>query len=515
MPYAKKSLIYVFVLLLLCTFPLSTAHASMAIPEDSVWDGTVASSFVSGTGSSDDPYVISNGQELALFSELVNTCAIDEDGMLFADKHYQLAANIILNSTFDFSNVPTNLNQWTPIASTYVPITIETEEDFIAAKDFYDGVYNEIGQKLWSIGDRHTVRSAFRGSFDGNGFSIIGMYISEEHETAGLFGSVLGATIKNIVIENAYVRNPRKDYGSLSGILAGEVNTNRKTPAYISNCFINNSYLEGERAGGIAGAIGGMTNYLPTVENCFVEITLKGLNINKGSGYVGGAFGNAACYARNCFVKGSVQGYNLVGGFTGWQEVIDTSFTNCLSLCTISIPAGANQKYSVGGFIGKNEFDVKLTNCFWLAQENALATSFKESDLYGYAIDKSGQLITASEKFSDPNILNILNEWALENCSTPKALWTVSAGEIEISNIAIEENQENTNYILLHTLNQLFSPTYVAIYDVFGRMTTLSEFESNTAKIIKGPTESTCILYSLTPNYTPICKPYILHHGNT
>ena len=81
--------------------------------------------------------------------------------------------------------------------------------------------------------------------------------------------------------------------------------------------------------------------------------------------YVGGFFGDAACYAYNCYVTGKVQGFRTVGGFTGWQEVMDTSFTNCYSSCNVSAES-VNSVLSEGGFIGDNEYSVSLTNCFWL-----------------------------------------------------------------------------------------------------------------------------------------------------
>ncbi|MBR4231151.1 MAG: hypothetical protein IKR74_03220 [Bacilli bacterium] len=59
----------------------------------SIWDGTVAKSFSSGTGTSLDPYIISNGSELAYFFELING---DESPDYF-NKNYEINNNINLN----------------------------------------------------------------------------------------------------------------------------------------------------------------------------------------------------------------------------------------------------------------------------------------------------------------------------------------------------------------------------------------------------------------------------------
>lgn len=36
-----------------------------------IWDGSVADSFAGGSGTEDDPYLISNGKELAFFQNVL------------------------------------------------------------------------------------------------------------------------------------------------------------------------------------------------------------------------------------------------------------------------------------------------------------------------------------------------------------------------------------------------------------------------------------------------------------
>lgn len=64
------------------------------------WDGTVADGFAGGTGTQADPYLISNGEELAYLSAQVAS------GNAFAGKYVTLAANL------DMGNVA-----FTPIGS--------------------------------------------------------------------------------------------------------------------------------------------------------------------------------------------------------------------------------------------------------------------------------------------------------------------------------------------------------------------------------------------------------------
>lgn len=68
----------------------------------SIWDGTVASSFSGGNGTSDRPYIINNGSELAYFFKLINGSNSSE----YFNKYYELNNNINLNGKeFSFADI--------------------------------------------------------------------------------------------------------------------------------------------------------------------------------------------------------------------------------------------------------------------------------------------------------------------------------------------------------------------------------------------------------------------------
>ncbi len=67
-----------------------------------IWDGTIADSFASGTGTNSDPFIISNGSELAYFFQQINGI----DSPTYFNKYYALDNNINLNN-FDFSQINT------------------------------------------------------------------------------------------------------------------------------------------------------------------------------------------------------------------------------------------------------------------------------------------------------------------------------------------------------------------------------------------------------------------------
>ena len=80
----------VLILILVPTFSEKTTST--------IWDGSIASSFTSGDGTQNNPYIISNGSELAyLFSKLKS-----EDSSSYFNKFYEIENNINFDNR-DFS----------------------------------------------------------------------------------------------------------------------------------------------------------------------------------------------------------------------------------------------------------------------------------------------------------------------------------------------------------------------------------------------------------------------------
>ena len=61
-----------------------------------LWDGSIAAGFAGGSGTEDDPYLISNGSELAYLAQQVNS------GNSYENVHFKLTNDIYLNDTTDW-----------------------------------------------------------------------------------------------------------------------------------------------------------------------------------------------------------------------------------------------------------------------------------------------------------------------------------------------------------------------------------------------------------------------------
>lgn len=201
-------------------------------------------------------YEISNAGKLYWFADLVNNGTTDAKA--------ELTADIIVNNGVIDSNgnlQSGSFRSWTPIAS--------GETSFI-------GTYN--GEK-------------FTGSFDGKGYTILGLYTSSSDRYIGLFGYNSSGTIKNVGVINSYFGGER-----YTGGIAGQ---NEGT---ITNSYSNSTVDSSRYTGGIAG------NNTGTISNCYNVGKTTGTSSSSFSSayYIGAICGAKSGTVSNCFyLKGS------------------------------------------------------------------------------------------------------------------------------------------------------------------------------------------------------------------
>ncbi len=175
----------------------------------------------------------------------------------------------------------------------------------------------------------------FKGTFDGQGHTISGLYQNSTTHTGnlylGLFGATAGAsTVKNFRLENSYIYTKGARNGSIAG------NGDGNFADIYSNAFIVTE-------GGNAAAIGGMIGFFDGSTN----VTYSGLEFSgtvTGSGYwAGGILGRASNGAgntltiQNCKMSGSVSSTDsVVGGIIGLIDTTASSVTVNITGCWTS-----------------------------------------------------------------------------------------------------------------------------------------------------------------------------------
>ena len=335
------------------------------------WDGSVSDGFSAGTGTAEDPYVITDASELAYLSASVNS------GERYAGRYFILAEDIDLNG------IP-----WTPIGT---------------------GHYSSDGTD-----DKY----AFAGNFDGNGHKITGLYIDsaekefdsvtrKNHVSAGLFGAIAGTGGGDLVaaVKNLYIRDCRitisltDDTSALSaGILAGTV---KKTA--ISGCMVTGTVTirsAGEvNAGGVAGTIGD-SNLYGSMVNCVsdVQITVTAASVLNAGGFAGGCYYgniNKCCSYSDISVSGEAV---KVAGFA--VDLHSSYISNCYSETGIVITEETDpdtvQKdvfALVSGTVTENSYGENSVINGMPGSSDANATAVSGADKFVYGLDDKELII--------------------------------------------------------------------------------------------------------------------------
>ena len=266
---------------------LMTGTALRAQASDEVWDGSVASSFDGGSGTESDPYLISNGAQLAKLAQDVN------GGNNYSGKYFRLTADIMLNNTEGWENWNENtkgLNQWTAIGCVIA--------------------YND--------------KKRFSGIFDGGNHTISGIYINTTTSQQGLFGCIWWSTVQNLSVTKSYI-NTKDSY--VGGIVGMSESSNIK---YCQNdATVKGKYY----VGGIVGSASYFNNY---VVSCLNTGKVIGPS-NTIGGKIGGIVGTNGGVITSCINIGSVSGENSCGEIVGHNASSSSSqVTNCYYLLSDS-----------------------------------------------------------------------------------------------------------------------------------------------------------------------------------
>ena len=225
-----------------------------------------------------------------------------------------------------------------------------------------------------------TATNPFRGNFNGNEKIISGLKIDNPmNDYIGLFGHVVGATIKNVYVEDVDI------YGGMhTGGFAGYI-----IDSEIDNCYttgtVKTSY---SYVGGFVGRVEDRMNPITTTQitNCYS--TCRVLAENKDPNFYRRHFGGFAgsiegvATVKNCYATGDVDGLEYLGGFAGSaisRPILDDHITieKCYAIGNVTSIDNINgisdnsdcDMGHIGGFIGgimgySDRFAIKINQCF-------------------------------------------------------------------------------------------------------------------------------------------------------
>ena len=236
-----------------------------------VWDGAIANSFYGGSGTELDPYLIADGEELALLSGLISDTATNPE---YSTAYYKVVAHIDLGG---------NANNFSPIGS-------NNADDL-----------------------------RFEGSFDGGGFIISNLYVNKTTQAVGFFGFARNYTgsssaptegeLKNVVLLDPVIESSALYTGGLVGWCVGQ----NGNPYPITNCAVINGKVTS--TSNYAGGLVGSASY-PAINECYAIAEISGGTSGGYRGVLAGAVVTSASIGYS-FARGKVSGNAYVGGFIG------------------------------------------------------------------------------------------------------------------------------------------------------------------------------------------------------
>lgn len=331
---SKKTINIIILLVILISLTIATNIfvKPFSKAEETGIQAETSSAFSGGSGTTEDPYVIENVNDLKDLATKVNSKTADPNGGYYKTKSYILKSDIDLKG-----------EEWTPIG-------------------YYDSL------ELVDC----TTNYSFQGEFNGNGYTIKNLTypITKtplKRGCYGIFGMLWGdengyANIYNLTVDSANI--PFIAAGSTGneisiGIIAGHLGKG----ARITNCIVKNSKISVSSAytvmetkkmslGGIAGDTSANASKdssgwskFPTdnygIRNCYadVDITAEDSGWPESTGSED-RWNEKIYYARYC-----------IGGIVGTLCQVHIFPENCVYTGTIS-----STKAFVGPILGKGEF---------------------------------------------------------------------------------------------------------------------------------------------------------------
>ena len=194
----------------------------------------------------------------------------------------------------------------------------------------------------WTPIGSNSSANCYKGTFDGDGYTISGLYCDESSKLyVGLFACVgAGGTVKNVNIADSYVFG-KENVGLLCGANGGTTYNG----GTIVNCTVSGTVKGSYRIGGVCGR-----NILGTVQNCTSNAAVTGTG-----DYTGGICGeNQGGTITDCSNTGTVSGNQVVGGICGYNYLKSDTKTNAQIISCTNTGTVTGTSESVGGICGKN-----------------------------------------------------------------------------------------------------------------------------------------------------------------
>lgn len=301
-----------------------------------------------------------------------------------------------------------------------------------------DMVFNEGNAEAWQTQPptyTWTPINSFRGTFNGQGHTISGLYMKTTGH-AGLFGQLKeNAQVRNLGIVNSYFENTATDGAGTIGAIAGRI---MAPSVVVDGCYANAIVRSGSKAGGLIGVVSGTaaahdSGTAAVVSNCaffgsvYAKQTEKGTWGGTAGSSVAGIVGHTAGGASanfndlkiiNCVNFGTITNESIVGngiysaaaGILGFAEDGKFEITSCFNFGETTGPTGTARYTNNNALIGQARNDAAvifvMTDCYIF------------SDLGQNLFNSTSQPVCNYIKYTINGVTNEQDDNALDDPST-------------------------------------------------------------------------------------------------
>ena len=322
--------------------------------------GAEMPTYSGGSGTAEDPWLISTVQNLQTLAETVNS------GKNYENQYFVLTADLDLQ----------NIN-WTPIGNTFAN-ALFNNPDYVLFAGNFDGKCHTISNLSIGTADVSMEADVFGlfGATSGkienlnlDHVSINGIAKNVSGYIIGMVGSIAGASngsVENCHVTNLSVNMTTPDSGYTAaywiGGLVGVLDEGQK----IEECSVSGSITETSGKGSIGGLIGELSK-TATIQYSSADVALNVKSDSTGGSDVGGFIGkgngdsNPATIISNCYATGNVTGGAYSGGFAG--SLCGLNIKNCYASGNVS-GAVASMATFVGTDASAAYANGSIANCY-------------------------------------------------------------------------------------------------------------------------------------------------------
>lgn len=243
----------------------------------------------------------------------------------------------------------------------------------------------------------------FKGTFDGNkdnGTAIKNMVINLQGESGGLFSYGMAGTIKNVSVEEAYIRTTSD---------AGGIVARSKAGSTIENCSFDGDIVANGKVGPSATTAGGIVGEnVGTVQNCTVSGSISGTSGNMGGivGFNGSTSSGSNATVINCTNNAQIAGDGSTGYSDDGAGGIAGRSSGTVEDCTNNGMITA-QRPNIGGIVG----------LMYVADAQAVVQSCKNAGIVNAHANYLGGIVGAVYVASQN-----VGECKIQGCSNTEAI---------------------------------------------------------------------------------------------